>query len=65
MGEPAGEDDQDGGEERRVGKKRKLPTGPRIRSRNAYVDACLEDEEGDDSYADLEDFIVCRKGRRY
>ena len=38
-------------------KRRKRPH--RLRSRNAYVDAFLEEEDGLDSYADLEDFIVC------
>lgn len=30
----------------------------RLRSRNAIVDKWLVDEEGDDAYADLEDFIM-------
>ena len=30
----------------------------RLRSRNAYVDTHLENESGNDAYADLEDFIV-------
>eukprot|EP00960_Hanusia_phi_P000726 19820-Hanusia_phi.AAC.3 len=38
-------------------KRRKRPQ--RLRSRNAYVDAFLEEEDGLDSFADLEDFIVC------
>jgi hypothetical protein len=36
------------------GRKRKR----RLRSRNVVVDKWLEDEEGSDAYADLEDFIV-------
>jgi hypothetical protein len=32
--------------------------GKRLRSRNAYVDQFLAEEEGDDNYADLEDWIV-------
>lgn len=37
----------------------------RIRSRNAYVDAALDEEDGSDGYGDLEDFIVCRDGTVY
>jgi hypothetical protein len=29
------------------------------------VDACLAEEDGLDSFADLEDFIVCRPGTKY
>lgn len=29
----------------------------RLRSRHPYIDDCLGDEDGDDAYADLEDFI--------
>lgn len=36
-----------------------------LRSRNRYIDAMLEEEEGDDAFADLEDFIVCKKGKAY
>lgn len=38
---------------RRRGSKRR-----RLRSRNTIVDQWLEDEPGDDAYADLEDFIA-------
>lgn len=39
----------------------------RQRSRNPFIDAELGagGGEGDDSYADLEDFIVCKVGRKY
>ena len=37
----------------------------RIRSRNAYVDAALDEEDGSDGYGDLEDFIVCKDGIEY
>jgi hypothetical protein len=37
----------------------------RLRSRNAYVDAGLAEEDGDDDYGDLEDFIVCKDGALY
>lgn len=30
----------------------------RIRSRNKVIDSWLQDETGDDAYADLEDFLV-------
>ena len=37
-----------------------------LRSRNAFVDAQLASGEyADDSFADLEDFIVCKRGRQY
>ena len=36
------------------GRKRKR----RLRSRNAVVDEWLADEDGDDQFADLEEFIV-------
>ena len=36
-----------------------------VRSRNPYIDRELRDGYGDDSFADLEDFIVCKRGRRY
>jgi len=29
----------------------------RIRSRNSFIDSCLREEDGDDAFADLEDFI--------
>jgi hypothetical protein len=31
----------------------------RLRSRHAYIDECLRDENGEDAFADLEDFIEC------
>ena len=37
----------------------------RLRSRNPYIDAELGQGYGDDSFADLEDFIVCKRGRVY
>jgi hypothetical protein len=38
----------------------------RHRSRNAWIDAELaHGAYGDDSYADLEDFLVCKRGRKY
>ena len=37
----------------------------RLRSRNPYIDAELADGYGGDSFADLEDFIVCKRGRKY
>jgi hypothetical protein len=37
----------------RGGRKRQ-----RLRSRNTYIDECLQNEDGTDSFADLEDFIV-------
>ena len=37
----------------------------RLRSRNPYIDSELAHGGGDDSYADLEDFIVCKRGRNY
>jgi hypothetical protein len=57
------EDEKEGEEEelyrtmggrRGGGRKRKR----RLRSRNTIVDKWLADEEGDDAYADLEDFIM-------
>lgn len=45
-------------------RRRKAKT--RLRSRNAFIDAALEETgECNDSYADLEDWIVVPKGRRY
>lgn len=38
---------------------------PLARSRNAFVDAYLGEEDGLDSFADLEDFIVCRADTTY
>jgi hypothetical protein len=38
--------------------KRGRRTGVRLRSRNEYIDRYLAEEDGADSYADLEDFIV-------
>ncbi|KAL1527106.1 hypothetical protein AB1Y20_015789 [Prymnesium parvum] len=38
----------------------------RLRSRNPYIDAQLSASRTfDDTFADLEDFIVCKRGRRY
>ena len=38
----------------------------RLRSRNPFIDSELgRGGGGDDSYADLEDFIVCKRGRQY
>lgn len=37
---------------------KKTRRGPRLRSRNAIVDEWLADEDGDDIYADLENFLV-------
>eukprot|EP00961_Rhodomonas_salina_P152423 2051636-Rhodomonas_salina.2 len=51
--------------ERAGGGGKRKRKGKRLRSRNAFVDAYLEDEDGGDSYADLEDFIVCKKGSKY
>jgi hypothetical protein len=45
---------------RRSSRKRR-----RLRSRNAYIDAGLAEEDGDDDYGDLEDFIVCKDGAVY
>ena len=37
----------------------------RLRSRNPFIDSELAHTGGDDSFADLEDFVVCKRGRRY
>jgi hypothetical protein len=37
----------------------------RLRSRNPFVDAALVEEDGGDDFADLEGFIVCKRGRTY
>eukprot|EP00940_MAST-03C_sp_MAST-3C-sp2_P000623 g623.t1 len=37
--------------------KRRKSRKKRLRSRNAYIDRCLADEDGTDAYADLEDWI--------
>ena len=47
----------DGG--RRGGSRR------RLRSRNPFIDAELAETGGNDTFADLEDFIVTKKGRSY
>jgi hypothetical protein len=39
-------------------KKRNAKRKKRLRSRNEYIDDGLEDEDGDDHFADLEDFVV-------
>lgn len=36
-----------------------------FKSRNPWVNAHLRAEDGRDTYADLEDFIVCKRGKRY
>ena len=36
-----------------------------MRSRNAFIDSELASGQYDDSFADLEDFIVCKRGRQY
>ena len=43
-------------ESSRPQKRRKK--GPRLRSRNEYIDVMLQEEWDDDDYADLEDWIV-------
>ena len=59
-----GEDGDGDGEERK--KKRRRKRAPRLavmRSTNSYIDAELRRAGGgNDSYADLEDFIECPKG---
>ena len=46
-----------------------IPNGTsrrRVRSRNPFIDAELgRGQHGGDSYADLEDFIVTKRGRVY
>ena len=38
----------------------------RLRSRNPFVDALLEEEDDEfDDFADLEEFIVCKRGKIY
>ena len=37
----------------------------KLRSRNPFIDAELARGRTNDSYADLEDFIVCKRGRKY
>ena len=36
-----------------------------MRSRNAFIDSELASGQYADSFADLEDFIVCKRGRQY
>ena len=36
-----------------------------MRSRNAFIDSELASGQYGDSFADLEDFIVCKRGRQY
>lgn len=38
-------------------RKRLTSTTKRLRSRNSYIDECLREENGADTFADLEDFI--------
>jgi len=52
-------------EEKSRAQKRKRRKRQALRSRNAFVDAYLGEEDGLDSFADLEDFIVCRNGTTY
>ena len=55
------DDDDDGAIEAALARR----TRRRFRSRNPYIDIELGDGYGADTFADLEDFIVCKKGRRY
>jgi hypothetical protein len=45
-------------EEKAEIKKQKQSNRNRKRSRNAFIDAHLNEEKGDDDFADLEDWIV-------
>eukprot|EP01132_Coremiostelium_polycephalum_P003825 gene3825-4764_t len=73
--EEDGEDNQDQNNEPppiqqpRVQRKRKSNSlRNRIRSRNPFIDYCLVSEDfgnSIDTYADLEDFIVVKKGKKY
>ena len=40
------------------GKESKLFSASRLRSRNHVIDNWLNEEDGSDAYADLEDFLV-------
>ena len=64
------EEEEEGEEEereemRRQTSRRRCRKRQALRSRNSFVDACLAEEDGLDSFADLEDFIVCRPGTKY
>ena len=53
-------------DDREEGSMRARASSRRLRSRNAFIDAELgKSGHANDSYADLEDFIVCKRGRRY
>lgn len=41
-----------------IGFRKRRRKSARARSRNNVIDKWLGDEEGDDTYADLEDFLV-------
>jgi len=45
--------------------RRRSSRSRRIRSTNNFIDAALRNEPGDDDYADLEDFIVVKQGKKY
>eukprot|EP01117_Protostelium_nocturnum_P018365 TRINITY_DN7669_c0_g1_i1.p1 TRINITY_DN7669_c0_g1~~TRINITY_DN7669_c0_g1_i1.p1 ORF type:complete len:1427 (+),score=300.22 TRINITY_DN7669_c0_g1_i1:125-4405(+) len=46
-------------------KKPKSQKGVKRRSKNAYIDANIEELDSDDNLDELEDFIICKKGRIY
>ena len=54
-----------GEEEEEVPQPRCGASRRRLRSRNPYIDSELGNGYGDDSFADLENFIVCKRGRKY
>ena len=71
-GADARDEEEEEGEEEEIEEERRRQTSRRrcrkrlaLRSRNSFVDACLAEEDGLDSFADLEDFIVCRPGTKY
>lgn len=61
-GEGEGAEDEEEEEEDSVlpviGRQRSKKRKRRLRSRNVVVDRWLEEEDGSDAYADLEDFIA-------
>ncbi len=63
--EEEGEEEEREEERRRQTSRRRCRKRLALRSRNSFVDACLAEEDGLDSFADLEDFIVCRPGTKY
>jgi hypothetical protein len=65
--EMAEDEDSDTEQEKRQKQSKSNKRKHRIRSRNAFIDAHLDgdDEETLDDYADLEDWIVCKRGRTY